>query len=156
MSTDAEKDRFYENYEQIRQFVIDGTLLDGDALLGLCDLFYNYKTLKVVKTTIDKEKCIELLANKQANLEVKKQALKQCKQKARELAKYLIFLHLSYKERLDKIDLYNSNEIKEYVYLDRNDLDCLKSSIKMQQSGKEMNHADTNMQMLDLEKSLKE
>ena len=94
MSTDAEKDRFYESYEQIRQFVIDGTLLDGDALLGLCDLFYNYKTLKVVKTTIDKEKCIELLANKQANLEVKKQALKQCKQKARELAKYLIFLHL--------------------------------------------------------------
>lgn len=94
MSTDTEKDRFYENYAQIRQFVIDGTLLDGDALLGLCDLFYNYKTLKVVKTTIDKEKCIELLANKQANLEVKKQALKQCKQKARELAKYLIFLHL--------------------------------------------------------------
>ena len=93
MSTDTEKDRFYENYAQIRQFVIDGTLLDGDALLGLCDLFYNYKTLKVVKTTIDKEKCIELLANKQANLEVKKQALKQCKQKARELAKYLIFLH---------------------------------------------------------------
>ena len=82
MSTDAEKDRFYESYEQIRQFVIDGTLLDGDALLGLCDLFYNYKTLKVVKTT------------KQANLEVKKQALKQCKQKARELAKYLISLHL--------------------------------------------------------------
>lgn len=81
MSTDTEKDRFYENYAQIRQFVIDGTLLDGDALLGLCDLFYNYKTLKVVKTTIDKEKCIELLANKQANLEVKKQALKQCKQK---------------------------------------------------------------------------
>lgn len=94
MSTDTEKDRFYENYAQIRQFVIDGTLLDGDALLGLCDLFYNYKTLKVLKTTIDKEKCIELLANKQANLEVKKQALKQCKQKARELAKYLIFLHL--------------------------------------------------------------
>ena len=94
MSTDTEKDRFYENYAQIRQFVIDGTLLDGDALLGLCDLFYNYKTLKVVKTTIDKEKSIELLANKQANLEVKKQALKQCKQKARELAKYLIFLHL--------------------------------------------------------------
>ena len=94
MSTDTEKDRFYENYAQIRQFVIDVTLLDGDALLGLCDLFYNYKTLKVVKTTIDKEKCIELLANKQANLEVKKQALKQCKQKARELAKYLIFLHL--------------------------------------------------------------
>lgn len=94
MSTDTEKDRFYENYAQIRQFVIDGTLLDGDALLGLCDLFYNYKTLKVVKTTIDKEKCIGLLANKQANLEVKKQALKQCKQKARELAKYLIFLHL--------------------------------------------------------------
>ena len=94
MSTDTEKDRFYENYAQIRQFVIDGTLLDGDALLGLCDLFYNYETLKVVKTTIDKEKCIELLANKQANLEVKKQALKQCKQKARELAKYLIFLHL--------------------------------------------------------------
>lgn len=94
MSTDTEKDRFYENYAQIRQFVIDGTLLDGDALLGLCDLFYNYKNLKVVKTTIDKEKCIELLANKQANLEVKKQALKQCKQKARELAKYLIFLHL--------------------------------------------------------------
>ena len=94
MSTDAENDRFYESYEQIRHFVIDGTLLDGDALLGLCDLFYNYKTLKVVKTTIDKEKCIELLANKQANLEVKKQALKQCKQKARELAKYLIFLHL--------------------------------------------------------------
>ena len=94
MSTDTEKDRFYENYAQIRQFVIDGTLLDGDALLGLCDVFYNYKTLKVVKTTIDKEKCIELLANKQANLEVKKQALKQCKQKARELAKYLIFLHL--------------------------------------------------------------
>lgn len=94
MSTDTEKDRFYENYAQIRQFVIDGTLLDGDALLELCDLFYNYKTLKVVKTTIDKEKCIELLANKQANLEVKKQALKQCKQKARELAKYLIFLHL--------------------------------------------------------------
>ena len=94
MSTDTEKDRFYKNYAQIRQFVIDGTLLDGDALLGLCDLFYNYKTLKVVKTTIDKEKCIELLANKQANLEVKKQALKQCKQKARELAKYLIFLHL--------------------------------------------------------------
>ena len=94
MSTDTEKDRFYENYAQIRQFVIDGTLLDGDALLGLCDLFYNYKTLKVVKTTIDREKCIELLANKQANLEVKKQALKQCKQKARELAKYLIFLHL--------------------------------------------------------------
>ena len=94
MSTDTEKDRFYENYAQIRQFVIDGTLLDGDALLGLRDLFYNYKTLKVVKTTIDKEKCIELLANKQANLEVKKQALKQCKQKARELAKYLIFLHL--------------------------------------------------------------
>ena len=94
MSTDTEKHRFYENYAQIRQFVIDGTLLDGDALLGLCDLFYNYKTLKVVKTTIDKEKCIELLANKQANLEVKKQALKQCKQKARELAKYLIFLHL--------------------------------------------------------------
>ena len=94
MSTDTEKDRFYENYAQIRQFVIDGTLLDGDALLGLCDLFYNYKTLKVVKTTIDKEKCTELLANKQANLEVKKQALKQCKQKARELAKYLIFLHL--------------------------------------------------------------
>ena len=94
MSTDTEKDRFYENYAQIRQFVIDGTLLDGDALLGLCDLFYNYKTLKVVKTTIDKEKCIELLANKQANLQVKKQALKQCKQKARELAKYLIFLHL--------------------------------------------------------------
>ena len=94
MSTDTEKDRFYENYAQIRQFVIDGTLLDGDALLGLCDLFYNYKTLKVLKTTIDKEKCIELLANKQANLEMKKQALKQCKQKARELAKYLIFLHL--------------------------------------------------------------
>ena len=94
MSTDTEKDRFYENYAQIRQFVIDGTLLDGDALLGLCDLFYNYKTLKVVKTTIDKEKCIEPWANKQANLEVKKQALKQCKQKARELAKYLIFLHL--------------------------------------------------------------
>ena len=94
MSTDTQKDRFYENYEQIRQFVMDGTLLDGDALLGLCDLFYNYKTLKVVKTTIDKEKCIELLANKQANLEVTKQALKQCKQKARELAKYLIFLHL--------------------------------------------------------------
>ena len=94
MSTDTEKDRFYENYAQIRQFVIDGTLLDGDALLGLFDLFYNYKTLKVVKTTIDKEKCIELLANKQANLEVKKQALKQCKQKARELPKYLIFLHL--------------------------------------------------------------
>ena len=94
MSTDTEKDRFYKNYAQIRQFVIDGTLLDGDALLGLCDLFYKYKTLKVVKTTIDKEKCIELLANKQANLEVKKQALKQCKQKARELAKYLIFLHL--------------------------------------------------------------
>ena len=94
MSTDTEKDRFYENYAQIRQFVIDVTLLDGDALLGLCDLFYNYKTLKVVKTTIDKEKCIGLLANKQANLEVKKQALKQCKQKARELAKYLIFLHL--------------------------------------------------------------
>ena len=96
MSTDAEKDRFYESYEQIRQFVIDGTLLDGDALLGLCDLFYNYKTLKVVKTTIDKEKCIELLAQttKQANLEVKKQALKQCKQKARELAKYLISLQL--------------------------------------------------------------
>ena len=41
MSTDTEKDRFYENYAQIRQFVIDGTLLDGDALLGLCDLFYN-------------------------------------------------------------------------------------------------------------------
>ena len=40
-------------------------------------------------------------------------------------------------------DLYNSNEIKEYVYLDRNDLDCLKSSIKMQQSGKGMNHGDT-------------
>ena len=94
MSTDTEKDRFYENYAQIRQFVIDGTLLDGDALLGLCDLFYKYKTLKVVKTTIDKEKCIELLANKQANLEVKKQALKQCKQKAKELAKCLIFLHL--------------------------------------------------------------
>ena len=94
MSTDTEKDRFYENYAQIRQFVIDGTLLDGDALLGLCDLSYNYKTLKVVKTTIDKEKCIELLANKQANLEVKKQALKQCKQKAKELAKCLIFLHL--------------------------------------------------------------
>ena len=79
---------------QDKQFVIDGTLLDGDALLGLSDLFYNYKTLKVVKTTTDKEKCKELLANKQANLEVKKQALKQCKQKARELAKYLIFLHL--------------------------------------------------------------
>ena len=50
---------------------------------------------------------------------------------------------MSYKERLDKIHLHNSNEIKEYVYLDRNDLDCLKSSIKMQQSGKGMNHADT-------------
>ena len=94
MSTDTEKERFYENYAQIRQFVIDGMLLDRDALLGLCDLFYNYTILKVVKTTIDKEKCIELLANKQANLEVKKQALKQCKQKARELTKYLIFLHL--------------------------------------------------------------
>ena len=50
---------------------------------------------------------------------------------------------MNYKERLDKIDLYNSNEIKEYIYLDRNDLDCSKSSIKMQQSGKGMNHADT-------------
>ena len=50
---------------------------------------------------------------------------------------------MSYKERLDKIDLYNSNKIKEYVYLDGNDLDRLKSSIKMQQSGKGMNHADT-------------
>ena len=50
---------------------------------------------------------------------------------------------MSYKERLDKIDLYNSNEIKEYIYLDRNDLDCSKSSIKMQQSGKGMSHADT-------------
>lgn len=103
MSTDTEKDRFYENYEQIRQFVIDGTLLDGDALLGLCDLFYNYTTLKVVKTTTDKEKCIELLANKQANLEVKKQALKQCKQKAKELAKYLIFLPLLDNARDDEL-----------------------------------------------------
>ena len=48
-----------------------------------------------------------------------------------------------YKERMDKIDLYNSNEIKEYVYLDRNDLDCLKSSIKRQQSSKGINHGDT-------------
>ena len=50
---------------------------------------------------------------------------------------------MSYKERLDKIDLYNSNEIKEYIYLDRNDLDCSKSSIKMQQIGKGMSQADT-------------
>ena len=63
---------------------------------------------------------------------------------------------MSYKERLDKIDLYNSNEIKEYIYLDRNDLDCSKSSIKMQQSGKGWVMPTPNMQMLDLEKSLKE
>ena len=40
---------------------------------------------------------------------------------------------MSYKERLDKIHLHNGNEIKEYVYLDRNDLDANAGSRKVTQ-----------------------
>ena len=50
---DQGKDRFYNNYKEIRKYVREET--DKDEILGLRDLLYNYRKTKTV-TSILKER----------------------------------------------------------------------------------------------------
>ena len=93
---DVKKQRFYDNYDEIDNFVGKKVkTISDEALLGMCDLFLNYKQLAVVKKKFGQVPPLELLATsrKLADLGVKRQVFNSYKKDVRNLAEFLITLH---------------------------------------------------------------
>lgn len=88
-------DRFYENYEAILAYILEGKLLKTrDAVLGICDLFYNYRNTKDLRELREKEEAFEVLCFKEADWTVRRDCLELIPDEASEIAAVLIDRHL--------------------------------------------------------------
>ena len=78
---DINKNRFYENYEAIRKFIIaDSELEKKEEILALSDVLYSTRTEKINKKGQEIEPVIQLLSQvKKIPLKVRKQAVKKGK-----------------------------------------------------------------------------
>ena len=100
---DKNKERFYENYESIRNFVINGKdLTKKEEVLALCDLLLNTKHLEISKATRKKNEYIKLLSEeKGVEWKVRKEAIKTVKGSLQTFVHILILAHLEDGEYLD-------------------------------------------------------
>ena len=100
---DKNKERFYENYESIRNFVINGKdLTKKEEVLALCDLLVNTKHLEISKATRKKNEYIKLLSEeKGVDWKVRKEAIKTVKGSLQTFVHILILAHLEDGEYLD-------------------------------------------------------
>ena len=93
------KNRFYENYDAIRKFVIHDIELEGEEdVLALSDLLYNIyntRTEKINKKRQEIDPVIELLSKvKKIPLKIRTQSIQKGKRNIRKALQALILKHL--------------------------------------------------------------
>ena len=100
---DKNKERFYENYESIRDFAVNGKdLTKKEEVLALCDLLLNTKHLEISKATRKKNEYIKLLSEEKGiEWRVRKEAIKKTKESLQTFVHILLLSHLEDGEYLD-------------------------------------------------------
>ena len=96
---DQGKDRFYNNYKEIRKYVRGktGFLTDEDEILGLRDLLYNYRHTKIATNILKERPDLQPLFQKRLSLQ-ESDAFINCSEETkniiRNIALVLISKHL--------------------------------------------------------------
>ena len=89
---DKNKERFYENYESIRDFVINGKdLTKKEEVLALCDLLLNTKHLEISKATRKKKRVYKTaLRRKRCRVESQKRSNQNGKREFTNICPHLV------------------------------------------------------------------
>ena len=101
MGEDKNKERFYEHYDEIRDFMKHGIdLKKEEEVMALSDLLFNTRHIKENKKAREDNEYINLLCQERGiEWTLRREAIKKAKEELRILVRILIYLHLDEDER---------------------------------------------------------